>query len=227
MKIERARLRDTPALAWTAAQAFAAEAGTVDVRRRVQGQYLMHLYSLALLACGGRLWHGEKKAIIAIEHKKPPARWRWLAPAGLCAMAGIILSWWVSTADTARLQGLLAIMKAVWGVMVVLLLLLLPALIPALREMHPRRSAQNADAIRHWRASLPGREAYTVSYLAMYPQTRQGLAFAKAAIEHVVPAGAPLYTEARSSSHQAIYARRGLHPLATADGTPTLAMGTR
>ncbi len=43
MKIERARLRETPALAWTAAQAFAAEAGTVDVRRRAQGQYLMHL----------------------------------------------------------------------------------------------------------------------------------------------------------------------------------------
>ena len=153
--------------------------------------------------------------------------WRWLAPAGLCAIAGIALSAWISTADTAGLQGLLAIMKAVGGVMVVLLLLLLPALIPALWEMHPRRSAQNAAAIRYWRASLPGSQAYKVSYLAMYPQTRQGLAFAKAAIEHVAPAGAPLYAEARSSSHQAIYARRGLHPLATAGGTPTLAMGTR
>lgn len=227
MKIERVRLQDIPALAWTAAQAFAAETGTVDIRRRAQGQYLMHLYSLALLACGGRLWQWEKKAIIVIEHKKPPARWKWLAPAGLCAIAGIVLSAWISTTDTAGVQGLLAIMKAVGGAMVVLLLLLLPAVIPALRELHPRRSAQNAAAIRHWRKTLPGREAYKVSYLAMYPQTRQGLAFAKAAIEHVVPAGAPLYTEARSDSHHAIYARRGLHPLATADGTPTLAMGTR
>ena len=142
-------------------------------------------------------------------------------------MAAIALSVWISTSDTAGLQGLLAIMKAVGGVMLVLLLLLLPAVIPALREMHLRRSAQNADAIRQWRKTLPGRQAYKISYLAMYPQTRQGLAFAKAAIEHVVPAGAPLYTEARSDSHQAIYARRGLHPLETAGGTPTLAMGTR
>ena len=111
--------------------------------------------------------------------------------------------------------------------MVILLLLLLPAVIPALREMHPRRSARNAAAIRQWRTTLPGREAYKVSYLAMYPQTRQGLAFARAAIERVVPAGGPLYAEARSDSHQAIYTRRGLHPLETADGTPTLAMGTR
>jgi hypothetical protein len=118
-------------------------------------------------------------------------------------------------------------MKAGGGVLAIVLLLLLPAVIPALGEMHPRRSARNAAAIRHWRRKLPGREAYKVSYLAMYPQTREGLAFARTAIEHVVPAGVPLYTEARSESHKAIYARRGLHPLATADGTPTLAMGTR
>lgn len=226
MKIERARLRDTPALAWIAAQAFAAEAGTVDLRRRAQGQYLMHLYSLALLACGGRLWHSDKKAIIAIEHKKPLAWWTWLAPVGLCAVAVTALSSWISTANTAGLQGLLVIMKAGGGAMVVLLLLLLPAVIPALRQMHPRRAALNAAAIRHWRATLPGREAYKVSYLAMYPQTLQGLAFARAAIESVVPAGAPLYTEARSEAHQVIYARRGLHPLLTADGTPTMALGT-
>ena len=95
-------------------------------------------------------------------------------------------------------------MKTVGGVMLVLLLLLLPAVIPALRELHPRRSAQNADAIGQWRTTLPGREAYKVSYLAMYPQTGQGLAFARVAIERVVSAGAPLYTQARSSSHQAI-----------------------
>ncbi|MEO8223135.1 MAG: hypothetical protein ABI563_20420, partial [Specibacter sp.] len=118
MKIERARLSETPALAWTAAQAFAAEAGTVGIRRRAQGQYLMHLYSLALLVCGGRLWHWEKKAIIAIEHKKPQNRWKWLTPASLCTVAGIALTAWISTADTAGLQVLLAIMKAVGGVMV-------------------------------------------------------------------------------------------------------------
>ncbi|ALE93780.1 hypothetical protein AOC05_17995 [Arthrobacter alpinus] len=181
MKIERARLSETPVLAWTAAQALAAESGKDGIRRRAQGQYLMHLYSLALLVCGGRLWHWENKTIIAIQHKKPPTRWRWLAPAGLCAIAGIALSAWIS----------------------------------------------NAATIRHWRSSLPEREAYKVSYLAMYPQTRQGLAFAKAAIEHVAPAGASLYAETRSESHQAIYARRGLHLLPTADGTPILAMGTR
>ena len=109
----------------------------------------------------------------------------------------------------------------------VLLLLLLPAVIPALRELHPRRSGQKADAIGHWMASPHGREAYKVSYRAMYPQAREGLAFAREAIERVVPAGAPLYAEVRSSSHQAIYVRRGLRPLATADGTPTLAMGAR
>lgn len=227
MKIERAHMRDVPALAWLAAQAFAAESGAVDVRRRAQGQYLMHLYSLALLTGSGRLWHWEKKAIIAIEHKKPLAWWKWLASVGVCAVAAIALSWWIAMADMAGLQVLLGIMKAGGAVMVVVLLLLLPAVIPALREIHPRRSARNADAIRQWRATLPGREAYKASYLAMYPQTRQGLAFARAAIEHVVPAGAPLYAEARSDSHKAIYARRGLHPLPAADGTPTLAMGTR
>ena len=227
MKIERARLRDTPALAWTAARAFAAESAKAGIRRRARGLYLMHLYSLALLARGGRLWHWEKKAIIVIEYKKPPTRWRWLAPAGLCVVVAIALSTWIRTADSAGLQALLAIMKAGGGVLVIVLVLLLPAIIPALREMHPRRSARNANAIREWRRTLPGREAYKVSYLAMYPQTREGLAFARAAIEHVVPAGAPLYTEARSESHKSIYARRGLHPLATAAGTPTLAMGTR
>lgn len=227
MRIERARLRDTPVLAWVAAQAFAAESTRPGVRRRARGLYLMHLYSLALLACGGRLWHGEKKAIIAIEHKKPPARWRWLAPAGLCAVAAIALTVWISMADRAGLQVLLVIMKAGGGVFVIVLLLLLPAVVPALCEIHPWRSARNAEAIRHWRKALPRREAYKVSYLAMYPQTREGLTFARAVIGHVVPVGAPLYTEARSDSHKVIYARRGFHQLATADGTPTLAMGTR
>lgn len=53
MKIERARLRDTPALAWIAAQAFAAESAQAGIRRRARGLFLMHLYSLALLACSG------------------------------------------------------------------------------------------------------------------------------------------------------------------------------
>lgn len=61
MKIERARLRGTPALAWTAALAFAAESAKAGIRRRARGLYLMHLYSLGLLACGGRLWHWERK----------------------------------------------------------------------------------------------------------------------------------------------------------------------
>lgn len=93
--------------------------------------------------------------------------------------------------------------------------------------MHPRRLVRNADAIRQWRRTLPGREAYKVSYLAMYPQTREGLAFGRAAIEQVVPDDAPLYTEARSDAHKAIYARREFRPLATADGTPTMVMGAR
>lgn len=227
MKIERARLRDTPALAWTAAQAFAAEYGKSRIRRRARGLYLMHLYALALLACTGCLWHWEKKALIAIERKKPPALWRWLALAGASAVAAISLAAWISTADRAALQALLAIMTAGGGAAAVVLLLLLPAVIPALREMHPRRSARNTAAIRHWRKTLPGREAYKVSYLAMYPQTREGLAFARAAIDRAVPAGAPLYTEARSDSHKTIYTRSGLHQPAGADGTPTLAMGTR
>ncbi|WP_104111858.1 hypothetical protein [Arthrobacter sp. N199823] len=227
MRIDKAHLRDTPALAWTAAQAFAAESTQTNVRRRARGLYLMHLYSLALLTYGGRLWHWEKKAIIAIEHKKPPVRWRWLAPTGLCAVATIALTVWISTADREGLQILLAIMKAGGGVLVIVLLLLFPAVVPALWELHPQRSAQNADAIRQWRRELPRREAYKVSYLAMYPQTHEGLTFARAAIGQVVPAGASLYTEARSNSHKTIYARRGFHQLATADGTPTMAMGTR
>lgn len=187
----------------------------------------MHLYALALLAFGGRLWHWEMKAIIAIERKQPPNRLKWLAPAVLCAVAAIALTEWIATADRAGLQVLLAIMKVGGGVLVIVLLLLLPAVIPALWEIHPRRSAQNADAIRQWRRTLPRRETYKVSYLAMYPQTREGLAFARAVIKQVVPAGAPLYTEARSDSHKAIYARRGFRQLATADGTPTMAMGSR
>ncbi|MCU6482715.1 hypothetical protein [Arthrobacter sp. A2-55] len=139
----------------------------------------------------------------------------------------IALVAWISTADRAALQALLAVMTAGGGVGTVVLLLLLLAVIPVMREMHPRRSVRNTAAIRHWRRVLPGREAYKVSYLALYPQTGEGLAFARAAIEYVVPAGAPLYAEARSVSHKTIYARRGLHQLATADGTPALAMGTR
>ncbi|MHA7177939.1 hypothetical protein ACX80D_14940 [Arthrobacter sp. Sr24] len=227
MKIERARLRDTPALAWTAAQAFAAESGKTGIQCRARGLYLMHLYSLGLLAWGGRLWHWERKAIIAIERKKPPTRLKWLAPAGFCAVAAIALSGWIPTVDRVGLQALLGIIKAGGAVGIGVLLLMLPAVVPALGEMHPRRSARNADAIRQWRRTLLGREAYKVSYLAMYPQTREGLAFARAAIEQVVPDGAPLYTEARSEAHKAIYARRGFHPLAAADGTPTMAMGTR
>lgn len=227
MKIERALLRDTPTLAWIATQAFAAESAQAGNRRRPQFLYLMHLYSLALLACGGRLWHWEKRAIIAIEYKKSPSLWRWMVLVGLCSVAAVALVVWVSTADRDGLQILLGIVEAGGGVLVIVLLLLLPAVVPALGEMHPRRSARNADAIRHWRRTLPGREAYKVSYLAMYPQTREGLAFARAAIAQVVPAGAPLYTEARSEAHKDIYARRGFHQFATADGAPTLAMGTR
>nr|WP_176704910.1 hypothetical protein [Arthrobacter sp.]AXV46447.1 hypothetical protein pA44BH1_p03 [Arthrobacter sp.]AXV46483.1 hypothetical protein pA48BH1_p03 [Arthrobacter sp.] len=227
MKIERARLQDTPALAWIAAQAFAAESAQAGNRRSPQALYLMHLYSLGLLACSGRLWHWDKRAIIAIEYKKSPSLWRWIALAGLCSVAAVALVVWISTADRDGLQALLVIMKAGGAVGVGILLLLLPAVVPALGEMHPRRSARNADAIRQWRKTLPGRAAYKVSYLAMYPQTREGLAFARAAIDRAVPAGEPLYTEARSESHKTIYARRGLHPLAAADGTTTLAMGTR
>ncbi|WP_113719778.1 hypothetical protein [Arthrobacter dokdonensis] len=187
----------------------------------------MHLYSLALVACTGRLWHWETRAIIAIEHKKPPILWRWLALAGVCAVVSITVAAWISTADKGGLKVLLAVMTAGGGVGIMVLLLLLPAVIPALWEMHPRRSARNAAAIWQWRRTLPGREVYKVSYLAMFPQTREGLAFARAAIDRAVPADTPLYTEARSDSHKTIYTRRGLHPLTTVDGTPTLAMGTR
>lgn len=226
MRIDKARLRDTPSLAWVAAQAFAAESTRTGVRRRARGLYLMHLYALALLACGGRLWHWNKKAIIAIEHKKPPARGRHLAATGSCAAVVIGLLDWISTADSQGLQILLATMKAGGAFMVVVLVLLLPAVIPALKEIHLQRSAQNGDAIRQWRKTLPGREAYKISYLAMYPQTMEGLSFATTVLEHVIPAGAALYTEARSDSHKTIYSRRGLRVLSTRDGTPTLAMGT-
>ena len=182
MKIERARLRDTPVLAWTAARAFAAEFSRASIRRRAHALYLMHLYSVALVACGSELWHWERKAVISIEHKKASALWKRFALATLCAVV-----------------------------------------FTALTEMHPRRSGRKADAILQWRKKLPGREAYKVSYLAMYPQTREGLAFARAAIARVVPAGAPLYTEARSEAHKAIDTRRGFRPLAAADGTSTLA----
>lgn len=225
MKIERARMRDTPSLAWVAAQAFAAESGKTGVCRRARRLYPMHLYSLALLACRGWLWHWEGKAVIAIEYKKQPALWKWLAPAGICGVIAIALTAWISRADTAGLQVLLAVMRAGGWCLVGVLFLLLPAVIPALREMHPGQSARNAAAIRRWRKTLPGQEAYKISYLAMYPQHREGLAFAKAAIEHAVPAGAALYTEARSATHQRIYARRGLQILAAADGAPTLALG--
>ncbi|MHA7177350.1 hypothetical protein ACX80D_11900 [Arthrobacter sp. Sr24] len=226
MNIERARLRDAPALAWIAAQAFAAESTRRGVRCRARGLYLRHLYSLNLLACGGRLWHWEKKAIIAIESKKPPARGRWLAPAGACAAVIIGLLGWISIADRQGLQILLAIMKAGGAFLLIVIMLLLPAVIPALRELHPQRSAQNANAIRQWKKVLPGREAYKISYLAMYPHTMEGLTFATTAINHVVPAGAALCTEARSDRHQRMYTHRGLRVLSTKDGTPTLAMGT-
>lgn len=227
MRIDKARLRDTPALAWIAAQAFAAESTQTGVRRRARGLYLMHLYSLALLTCGGRLWHWEKKAIIAIEHKKPQVRWKWIAPTGLYSVVVIGVLVLIYTADSRGLQIFLAVMKAGWALMIIIIVLLLPAVIPALRELHPQRSARNADAIRQWRRLLPRQEAYKVSYLAMYPQTREGLVFARAAIGQVVPASAPLYTEVRSESHKVIYARRGFHQLATAGGMPTMAMGTR
>lgn len=186
----------------------------------------MHLYSLALLTCGGRVWHGEKKAIIAIEHKKPPARWKWIASVGLCAamLSGLLA--WISIADSQGLQILLDVMKIGGVLMVIVMVLLLPAIIPALKELHPHRSAQNANAIRHWRKTLHGRDVYKISYLAMYPQTLEGLSFATTAIDDVVPAGAALYTEARSDSHATIYAHRGLDVLSTADGTPTLALCT-
>lgn len=227
MKIKRARLRDVPVLAWTAALAFAAESDRAGIRHRACSLYLMHLYSLVLLAGRGRVWYWEKKEIIVIEHKKSPARWKRAAVAGLCAVVAIALLAWIFMADRTGLQALLVIIKTGGAVGVFALLLLVPAAIPAFREMDPRRSAMNADAIRQWRRTLPQREAYKVSYLAMYPQTREGLAFARAAIGQVVPAGAPLCTEARSDSHKVIYARRGFHQLATADGTPTMAMGAR
>lgn len=227
MKIQRARLCEVPALAWVAAEAFAAETSKAGLHRRARYNYLMHLYSLALLTCSGKVWHWEKKAIIAIEHKRPATMWRWILPALVGATAAVALAAWIVTADAQGLQVLLAVMAAGCGLMVLVLLLLLPAVIPALREMHPSRSARNAEAIRLWRKTLPRREAYKISYLAMYPQTREGLAFAKAAIDQNVPAGAHLYIEARSEAHKAIYASRGFRQLATADGTPTLAMGSR
>lgn len=226
MRIERARLRDVPVLAWSAVQAFAAESTRDGVHRRACGLYLMHLYSLALLICGGRVWQWEKKAIIAIDHKKPPALWAWLTAAGICAAIIIGVLGWIPTANPQGLQILLATVKAGGALLLFVLVLLLPAVIPALRELHPVRSARNADAIRYWRRTLPGREAYKISYLAMYPQTLEGITFASTALRQIVPAGAALYTEARSHSHQTIYTHRGLRVLlSTKDGTPTLALG--
>lgn len=226
MRIDRARLRDTPALAWVAAQAFAAESSNTGIHRRARHLYLMHLYSLALLACGGRLWHWDKKAIIVIEHKKRRPAWKIIAAIGLCIAVVMGLLAWIRVADGHGLQILLAIMRAGGAFLVIVLVLLLPAIVPALKEMHPQRAARNADAIQQWKRTRPGHQFYKISYLAMYPQTMEGLSFATTAIERVVPAGAALYTEARSDNHKTIYARRGFRPLATADGTPTLAMGS-
>ena len=51
------------------------------------------------MACRGRLWHGERKAIIAIERKRQPGPWRLLAPVGVCAIAVIVLVVWIPMAD--------------------------------------------------------------------------------------------------------------------------------
>ena len=64
-----------------------------------------------------------------------------------------------------------------------------------------------------------------VSYLAMYLQTGEGFTFSRTAIDRVVPQGAAVYTEARSSKHLAISQRAGLRPLPGPGGEPTLAMG--
>lgn len=73
----------------------------------------MHLSALGLLACAGRLWRGERQAIIVIEHNKPPTRWGWLASVILCT--AVALAAGISTVDRGGLQVLLDIMRAGGG----------------------------------------------------------------------------------------------------------------
>ncbi len=102
----------------------------------------MHLYSLALLACRGRLWHWQRKAIIATEHKRQPGPWRLPPPGGVCAVVVMALVVWSPMADQGGLQILLVLLKAGAGagiiVLLLLLLLLVSAVIPAVGEMGPR-----------------------------------------------------------------------------------------
>ena len=133
-------------------------------------------------------------------------------------MADLVLLLWLSISDSGEQAAI------VLGVVLVLAPFVL-AVFQALKELHLDRSLANADAIRRWKKALPGRTFYKISYLAMYPQTGEGLTSARTVIEQTVPLGAALYTEARSTKHRAIYARAGLHALLGKDDTPTLALG--
>ena len=218
MRIVKARLWDAPALAWVAARAFAAEHDREGVHRRAMIGYPMRLISVLVLVVQGQLWRWDSKALIGIGRPG----WRSYLAGGIAAViccAGFVtLLLWLPVASMGQL-------KAALVVMAVLLVFLLVAMIAAVGEMNVTRSLANSAAIKGWKKTLPGYSFYKVSYLAMYPQTWEGFTFARAAIEQVVPAGAGIYTEARSDKHRAIYARAGLHPLSTKSGKPTLAMG--
>lgn len=218
MRVVKARFWDAPALAWVAAQAFAAEHDREGVHRRATAAYPMHLISVLVLVVQGQLWRWDHKVLIGIGRPG----WRSYLAGGIAAViccAGFVaLLLWLPAASMGQLKALLLVMA-------ILLAFLLVAMIAAVGEMNVARSRDNSSAIKGWKKSLPGYSFYKVSYLAMYPQTWEGFTFARKAIEQVVPAGAGVYTEARSNKHHAIYSRAGLHPLPTKHGKPTLAMG--
>ncbi|WP_104112096.1 hypothetical protein [Arthrobacter sp. N199823] len=218
MRIVKAHLWDAPVLAWVAAWAFAAEHRREGVYRRAVAVYPMHLLSVLVLMVQGQLWRWDHKALIGIGRPG----WRSYLAGGIAALiccAGFLaLLICLPGASMGQLKAALVVMG-------LLLVFLLAAMIAAVGEMNVTRSLANSAAIKGWKKTLPGYSFYKVSYLAMYPQTGEGFTFARAAIEQLVPAGAGIYTEARSEKHRAIYARAGLHPLSTKSGKPTLAMG--
>lgn len=127
MRIERARLRDTPVLAWVAVQAFAAESSRTGVRRRAPEPVSD---AFVLLGLTGRWW-----PVVALR-EEGDHRHRayeaadlvgWLMSVGICAAIVIGLVMWISLVDSQGLQLLTVIMKAVGVLMVILLVLLLPA----------------------------------------------------------------------------------------------------
>ena len=168
------------------------------------------LSTLIPLRVGGQLWHGNRKALLGISsaREKGPLT---VALAVVLGMAVVIAVLPVVS---------LAVFRVGAGV------LLLLAVVPALCQFPPWRSAVNYSALERWKKTLSGCQFPTVADLAMYPQTGEGFTFARAARRKLVPSGAALDTEARSRKHLALDKRAGLQPWPGPCGTTTLAEGT-